>query len=132
MPSKKASKKPSSKDFTPELTEVIKAQLLLKKAALAKNINTELDEMREASEGHHLADMDDLGGDANDEEISFKILEIETAELNQIEYALLQIEKGTYGTCEECSAKINPERLTALPFATLCIQCQRAMELENY
>src|SRR4051794_40603519 len=75
----------------------IKQALLSKKASLSKNINSELDEMRTASEGHHLADMDDLGGDANDEETNYKILEIESAELDQIDYALERIEAGSYG-----------------------------------
>lgn len=126
---KKKSTKSSRLD--PKLLDQMKEELLHKKNALAKNINTELDEMA-ASEGHHLADMDDLGGDANDEETSYKILEIETAELDQIEYALERIEDGTYGSCEECEAEINIERLKALPFASLCINCQRASEREGY
>ena len=111
-----------------ELIEEIKAALLSKKTSLSRNINTELDEMRTASEGHHLADMDDLGGDANDEETNYKILEIESAELDQVDYALERIESGTYGTCEECEKPINPERLRALPFASLCIACKRSQE----
>ncbi len=106
----------------------IRDLLLQKKSALSKNINTELDEMRTAAEGHHLADMDDLGGDANDEETSYKILEIESAELDQIEYALGRIDAGSFGLCEECEKPINAERLKALPFATLCIRCKRAQE----
>lgn len=111
-----------------EVIDEIKQALLAKKANLTRNINSELDEMHTASEGHHLADMDDLGGDANDEETNYKILEIESAELDQIDYALERIENGTYGVCEECEKPINPERLRALPFASLCISCKRSQE----
>ncbi len=121
----------ATKKVPSKLLATIKDELLLKKAVLSKNISSELDEMR-AGEGHHLADMDDLGGDANDEETSFKILEIESAELHQIENALERIAAGTYGSCEECSGVINPDRLEALPFATLCISCQREKEKEDY
>lgn len=116
-----------------ETLELIKAELLAKKASLTKSINTELDDMRSSSEGHHLADMDDLGGDANDEEMSFKILEIETAELGQIDRALDRIDNGAYGQCEgeECGREIGVERLKALPFAALCIDCQRKREAEG-
>lgn len=113
---------------TAEVVEEIKVALLQKKAALSRNINSELDEMRTAAEGHHLADMDDLGGDANDEETNYKILEIESAELDQIDYALERIDNGSYGVCEECEKPINPERLRALPFASLCITCKRSQE----
>lgn len=30
---------------------------------------------------------------------------------------------ATYGTCDSCGAPIAPERLDALPWATLCIGC---------
>ncbi len=113
---------------SPELIEEIKIALQQKKASLSRNINTELNEMRTAAEGHHLADMDDLGGDANDEETNYKILEIESAEVEQIDYALERVENGTYGICEECEKPINSERLRALPFASLCIACKRSQE----
>lgn len=111
-----------------EVIEEIREALLAKKSNLSKNIDTELDEMRTASEGHHLADMDDLGGDANDEETSYKILEIESAELEQIDYALERITAGTYGVCDECEKPIAADRLRALPFAAQCINCKRAAE----
>lgn len=44
--------------------------------------------------------------------------------LNDIESALERIEDGSYGLCAECSNEIPPRRLQALPFATLCVNCQ--------
>lgn len=43
-----------------------------------------------------------------------------------IDAALARIEAGTYGTCTNCHRPIAPERLDALPWAALCIDCQRA------
>ena len=43
--------------------------------------------------------------------------------LERLEAALQRIEKGTYGVCEACGQAIEPDRLTALPTATLCITC---------
>ena len=37
--------------------------------------------------------------------------------------ALTKIEKGTYGTCEQCKTKIEPGRLKAYPAADLCVTC---------
>ena len=48
--------------------------------------------------------------------------------LAQVEDALDRMEKGTYGFCEECGARIDPARLKALPYATLCIECQQRRE----
>jgi RNA polymerase-binding transcription factor DksA len=39
--------------------------------------------------------------------------------------------RGGYGTCEDCSRKIAPERLEALPDATRCIRCQSIWEQTN-
>jgi RNA polymerase-binding protein DksA len=39
--------------------------------------------------------------------------------------ALAKIESGTYGICERCGQPIAPERLEALPWATLCIDCKQ-------
>jgi RNA polymerase-binding protein DksA len=48
--------------------------------------------------------------------------------LGKIEDALRKIEDGTYGACDRCRGPINPERLKAIPYATLCIDCQDAIE----
>jgi DnaK suppressor protein len=45
-------------------------------------------------------------------------------ELAIIEHALEKIEKGTYGTCDNCGKPIDPERLEALPQASLCMNCK--------
>jgi len=120
--------KPPRKEIDPDLLEAIKTELLKKKNELGTNVNSELDDMREAAEGHHLADMDDLGGDAHDEETQYKIMEIESAELDQIDAALERIKAGNFGYCEVCEKPISPERLRALPFANLCIACKRLQE----
>ena len=35
---------------------------------------------------------------------------------------------GKYGSCEVCNGKIPLARLNALPYATMCIDCQRDLE----
>ena len=45
--------------------------------------------------------------------------------LAEIDAALERIEAGTYGTCANCGEEIPTERLEALPYATLCIDCKR-------
>ncbi len=47
--------------------------------------------------------------------------------LEQVEAALQRFEEGTYGLCENCGAEIDPARLNALPYATLCIRCQQRL-----
>lgn len=48
--------------------------------------------------------------------------------INKIDEALLRIENGTYGYCENTGEKIEIARLIARPVATLCIEEQRELE----
>jgi len=48
--------------------------------------------------------------------------------LAAIDEALTRIEDGTYGICARCGSEIAPERLRAVPYATLCIDCKRREE----
>jgi len=48
--------------------------------------------------------------------------------LAKIDAALRRIDDGTYGTCENCGEPIGEERLEAMPWATLCIDCKRREE----
>jgi len=45
--------------------------------------------------------------------------------LHDVDRALAKLVAGTYGTCERCGASISPERLEAIPWAMLCIDCKR-------
>jgi DnaK suppressor protein len=42
--------------------------------------------------------------------------------------ALKKMDLGTYGTCERCGDPIPIERLEALPWAILCVDCARKGE----
>ncbi len=48
-----------------------------------------------------------------------------------IERALEKIDRGTYGLCENCGKPINAERLAALPFVSLCIECQERQDRQG-
>lgn len=44
--------------------------------------------------------------------------------LDQVTDALERFEEGTYGVCTRCGSEIDPARLKALPYVTLCLHCQ--------
>ena len=49
-----------------------------------------------------------------------------SAAVEEIDIALAKIKDGTYGVCEQCHNTIPKERLRALPYAALCVQCKSA------
>ena len=46
-------------------------------------------------------------------------------ELSQVESALRRLDDGSYGICTNCGNAIAPERLEAIPWTPLCIDCAR-------
>jgi DnaK suppressor protein len=61
-------------------------------------------------------------------ETSTQLVGREACELHQIHRALALLTQGTNGICEVCHKKIPVARLSALPYSTTCINCQREME----
>lgn len=45
--------------------------------------------------------------------------------LADIDSALARLDGGTYGRCTSCHGPVAPERLEALPWTPLCIDCSR-------
>ena len=62
-------------------------------------------------------------------DLEFAINEHETAELAELELALLRLEAGTYGVCVDCAEVIPQSRLKARPEAQRCMACQEKIEL---
>ncbi len=77
---------------------------------------------------NHLADQ---GTDEFQYEATIQFASTEGRYLYHIEEALARIEDGTYGVCEGCGQAIGLERLKALPYARLCIECKEKEEAES-
>jgi RNA polymerase-binding transcription factor len=71
------------------------------------------------------ADRANLEGNRN---LTLRIRDRERKLLSKIDEALLRIDDGTYGVCEECGDGISVERLKARPVTTLCIACKAEQE----
>lgn len=111
------------KDSIHKMREVLVKRRDALRRALAGDLSL-LKQLREQSG----SDVVDAALDAAQDEISSQLAEVESRELANIERALDSMRQGTYGNCEICEAKIPLARLQALPYATMCIDCQRAAE----
>lgn len=67
---------------------------------------------------------------ANERDLTVERLNRETLLLRQVADALDRIATGDYGICLECEEPISVKRLTALPWASLCLSCQEAADRE--
>jgi RNA polymerase-binding transcription factor DksA len=73
----------------------------------------------------HLAD---LASDNFEQEVTISLLETEEQRLEEIAAALERIQTGVFGRCEECQQEISEERLRAIPYTRLCIDCANREE----
>lgn len=73
-------------------------------------------------------DLADTATETYDRELDYTLEENSEHVLAEIDAALKRIEESTYGICTNCGKQIAIERLEALPWATLCIDCARDRE----
>lgn len=72
------------------------------------------------------------GGDINiQQDIELTLIHMKAETLKRINSALLRLENGTYGQCIECAAEIAHPRLSAIPFAVRCKDCEEIREVAH-
>jgi len=75
----------------------------------------------------HMADM---ASDDYERDFSLSRATDEQKILYSIDEALKRIEEGSYGYCQSCTKKISIQRLKALPYTPLCIECQKKLDMK--
>ena len=82
-------------------------------------------ELSSAAGDQHIADH---ASDMFDREVDESLEENASQLVQEIDAALGRMDAGTYGTCARCGRPIPEERLDAVPYATLCVECKRIEE----
>ena len=93
--------------------------LIHRRAALMERISRVTTDIQK----EHSADWSEQAQERQNDEVLEAIGNESRNELAQINKALERIEDGTYTTCSSCGEDINLERLEAVPYTNLCIQC---------
>jgi len=93
-------------------------------------IESEIEGLRAGGSGNqsYSNHMADIGTDAMEQEQAFMHASQGTDYLLALEDALKRIDKGIYGTCDNCSSKIPNRRLEAFLAARLCVDCKSQIE----
>ncbi len=71
----------------------------------------------------HSPDSQEQATERENEDVLRNLNEETRHELQQVRQALRRLDAGEYGTCAKCGNDISSARLSALPYATLCIKC---------
>jgi DnaK suppressor protein len=70
-------------------------------------------------------DFSDAAIAVENDEVLQAIEDSAVRELHHIERALLRIKSGTFSRCEKCGTEIDRQRLLAVPYTTLCLDCAK-------
>ena len=102
----------------------------LKKEILQK-LAEDSSEFREMLEDLDPKDLVDIAADDVDRKNLEAVSSQDVKRLKAIDAALSRIENDRYGLCAKCNKKIPQERLTAIPYALMCIDCKSSDERRN-
>lgn len=116
------SKIPFKKEITQKLTES-KNKILQE---VSQKIKSESNVLK-----FEIGDIYDIASNERERELTLILGDRDREKLSEIEDALERLKDDTYGGCEECGEPITENRLRALPFTRVCVECQSRHEREQ-
>jgi RNA polymerase-binding protein DksA len=118
---------PIDQDFL----EKMETALLALKSEIVNNLISSNEDFKEIMEGEEPKDLVDIASDDIDRKMIEAIGAQELKRLKLIESAITRIKQGKYGHCIKCGKRIPQDRLIAIPYALMCIECKSEEERRN-
>lgn len=109
-----------------EQLELFRSQLLEKKEEILHEAGKTLSEMTDQTT--NIPDPNDRATVESGRSFELRIRDRERKLLSKIDDALVRIDEGEYGMCDDCGETIGLKRLEARPVTTLCIDCKTIQE----
>ncbi len=119
---------PSDKEpfMNPRQREYFRQKLIDWKNDIIRESKGTLDTLQDQSD--KMPDMADRASSETDRSIELRARDRQRKLISKIDSALMRIENGSYGYCEETGEPISLKRLDARPIATLSIEAQERHE----
>jgi RNA polymerase-binding protein DksA len=111
-----------------EFLDKMENALLGLKSEIVDNLVASNEDFKEIMSGAEPKDLADIASDDIDRKMIEAIGTQELKRLKLIDSALTRIKQGKYGHCIKCGKRIPQDRLMAIPFALMCIECKSAEE----
>lgn len=111
--------------------EKIEKHLTELKREIVTTLLTSSEDFKEIVEAMDPKDLADVASDDIDRKMIEAIGAQELKRLRLIDSALTRIKQGKYGLCTKCNKRILQERLEALPYALMCVECKTLEEKRN-
>lgn len=104
-------------------------ELLLKnKEDIMSSLLSESKEFEAIVDDMDPKDLADLAADDIDKKTLEALNQKDLRKLRLIDSALSRVKNGRYGLCMRCGTRIPEERLEAIPYALMCIDCRSTEE----
>jgi DnaK suppressor protein len=94
-------------------------------------LSSELAKTRDAEEEtteESTQDIADKAVSSYTREFLYSLSDSDRSTVLQIEQALVRIQEGNYGLCQNCGQPMSEKRLNAVPWASHCVDCQELAE----
>jgi len=127
-PAKTVDKKPKAGKIDQAFIEKMNKSLTDLKNDIISNLINNNEDFKEIVEGMDPKDLADIASDDIDRRMIEAIGSQDLKRLKLIDSALTRIQQGKYGLCMKCGKKIPKDRLEAIPYALMCIDCKSAEE----
>ncbi|GHV78243.1 RNA polymerase-binding transcription factor DksA [Spirochaetia bacterium] len=114
-----------------ELVARMEKSLTDLKVEIIANLVASNKDFKEIVEGMDPKDLADIASDDIDRKTIEALGSQELKRLKLIDSALTRLQQGKYGLCVKCGKRIPQERLEAIPYALMCIECKTAEERRN-
>jgi RNA polymerase-binding protein DksA len=101
------------------------------KREIVSNLIVSNKDFKEIVEGMDPKDLADIASDDIDRKMIEALGSQDLKRLKLIDSALTRIQQGKYGLCVKCGKRIPQDRLEAIPYALMCIECKTAEERRN-
>jgi DnaK suppressor protein len=103
--------------------------LAAKKESIIRKLTDTITESKEM-ESNVAQDLVDKAETSYTKEFLLSLSDGEREQLLQIDEALKRLDHGDFGLCQVCHKEIGTKRLKAIPWTSLCINCQEKAEEE--
>jgi DnaK suppressor protein len=120
-----------SKEEWDAFTEKMDKLLQDEKSEIINTLMINNKDFKEIVDGMDPKDLADIASDDIDRRMIEMLGSQELKRLKLIESAQTRIKQGKYGHCIKCDRPIPPERLEAIPYALMCIECKSEEERRN-
>jgi DnaK suppressor protein len=108
----------------------VRRMLLERREQLQNEIQNRVRELRElGASGHrHPSELRDTVDVEPEDDLVFALIQMKADMLEKVDEAVRRCDDGTYGYCGDCGEVIGMSRLSAMPFAIRCKDCEEMRE----